>query len=236
LTTTGKFAGYKKKRIRGFGMPEQSKTFDDFSSSRNRQQRITRVAIGAGVILALFLAVKFINVERKDDLPPGTLARIDEMQGQLMIKRGANTVNYAPGFMVLAGDKVRTIGDSAAVISYMDDGTRITLGPDSSIMFNGSTGGKRTNLNGGSVTLDIREQPEDQPMVLVSNNAEAIVRAPGTVVQTSIGLATRFDVKSGQLEVRRYSDGHITDVRAGQSHTCRPDDAGVISFNPNGLE
>jgi hypothetical protein len=38
------------------------------------------------------------------------------------------------------------------------------------------------------------------------------------------------------LQIRRYSDSHITDVHAGESHTCRPDDKGVIAFKPDGLE
>jgi len=73
-------------------------------------------------------------------------------------------------------------------------------------------------------------------MVLASYNAEAIVHLAGTIEQKYSGLATYFTVKSGQLEVRRYSDGRITRVDAGQSHTCWPEDMGVIKFNPDGLE
>jgi ferric-dicitrate binding protein FerR (iron transport regulator) len=145
-------------------------------------------------------------------------------------------VEYEPGFIVLAGDTFQTIGESRAVISYLEDGTSASLEPYTTILFNGSVGGKRTNLSSGTVLFDIPKQPEDRPMVLASYNADATVLETGVMIQTYSGLATHFEVKSGALQVRRYSDGRISNVSAGQTHTCKPEDGGVIKFDPDGLE
>jgi ferric-dicitrate binding protein FerR (iron transport regulator) len=211
-------------------------TFDDFSSSKKRQQRITQIAVCIGIALAVVIAIKLITAEKQDQILPGTLAKVESVTGKLMIKRGADTAAYEPGFIVLAGDMIQTIGESSVMLSYLDDGTRVSIGPDVTIVFNGSKGGKKTNLSAGTVVFEIPEQPQDRPMVLASYNADAIVRKQGTYVQTYSGLETHFEVKSGQLQVRRYSDGQITDVSTGQTHTCKPDDMSVIKFEPEGLK
>jgi ferric-dicitrate binding protein FerR (iron transport regulator) len=211
-------------------------TFDDFSSSKKRQKRITQIAVALGCVFAIVMVIKFLSLEKMTDVLPGTLAKIQTMSGTMLIKRGADTVEYEPGFIVLAGDTFQTIGDSTATIIYLDDNTKITIGPDTTILFNGNIGGKRTNLSAGTVTFVIPEQPKDKPMVLASYNADATVVRSGTFIQQYNGLATHLDVQSGELEVRRYSDGRVTRLTAGQTHTCRPDDMGVIQFNPDGLE
>lgn len=211
-------------------------TFNDFSSSKTRQKRITQIAICIGIVLAALVVNKFFSLEKTTAVPSGALAKIDTMTGTLLIKRGADMVDYEPGFIVLAGDTLQTIGDSRAVISYTDDGTKVSMGPDTTILFNGSVGGKRTNLSSGTVVFEIPEQPEDRPMVLASYNADATVRKHGAFVQTYTGMATLFEVNSGALQVRRYSDGRISEVSAGQKHVCQPEDGGVIKFDPDGLE
>ncbi len=211
-------------------------TFDDFSSSKKRQKRITQIAICIGIVFTVVMVAKFFSLEKKNPVPAGALAKVDSMSGTLLIKRGADTVEYEPGFVVLAGDTIQTIGGSQAVISYTDDGTKVSMGPDATILFNGSAGGKRTNLSSGTVVFEVPEQPEDRPMVLASYNADATVRKDGVFVQTYTGLATHFKVQSGALQVRRYSDGRISEVSAGQTHVCQPEDGGVIKFNPDGME
>lgn len=217
-------------------MSDSTITFDDFRSSKKRQQGITRAAVGVGVVLAAFLFFKFVSLEKQGDILPGTVAKVDEAHGTLLIKRGADTVEYEPGFIVLAGDNFQTIGDATVKISYVDDGTRITMGPDTTLLFNGNEGGKRTNLSSGTVIFEIPAQPEGRPMVLASYNADATVVVPGSITQSYSGLATHFSVESGHIKVRRYSDGRVTEVRAGESHECKPDDMGVIKFDPSGLE
>jgi hypothetical protein len=217
-------------------MSTETIVFEDFRSSKKRQQRITQIAVCVGSLFAFFLLLKFFSLEKQVELLPGTVAKINEVEGKLLIKRGADTVAYQPGFIVLAGDMFQTIGDSTVSISYVDDGTKVTLGPDTTLLFNGNAGGKRTNLSAGTARFVIPKQPNDLPMVLASYNADAAVLASGTITQSYSGLATHFTVDSGHIRIRRYSDGRVTDVRAGESHECKPDNMGVIKFDPSGLE
>ena len=217
-------------------MTQEAVTFNDFYSSKKRQQRITMIATVIGLVICLLIVIKFFTMEKMQEVLPGTVAKVQHLSGILMIKRGASTVDYEPGFIVMAGDMFQTIGDASVTVTYLDDGTKVTLGPDTTLLFNGSIGGKSTNLSGGQVTFTVPEQPDDKPMVLASYNADATVLRAGTFIQKYNGLATHFEVQSGQLEVRRYSDGLLAQVGAGQTHTCRPADVGVIKFNPNGLE
>lgn len=211
-------------------------TFDDFSSSKMRQKRVTQLAVSMGLLCAVIIIFKFFSIEKQSAVPAGALATVDSMDGTVFIKRGAETVEYEPGFIVLAGDTFQTIGESQAVISYLGDGTKASLGPYTTLLFNGNVGGKRTNLSSGTVVFDIPPQPDDRPMVLASYNADATVREAGVIIQTYSGLSTHFEVKSGALQVRRYSDGRISDLSAGQAHTCQPDDGGIIKFNPDGID
>lgn len=217
-------------------MTQEAVTFDDFCSTRKRQQRITMAAAVLGLVICLLIAYKFFSMEKIQAVVPGTLAKVQQLSGTLLIKRGADTVAYTPGFIVLAGDMFQTLGDASVTMTYLDDGTKVTLGPDTTFLFNGSIGGKSTNLSAGEATFVIPDQPEDMPMVLASYNADATVLRSGTFIQKYNGLATHYAVQSGQIEVRRYSDGHLKRVGPGQTYTCRPADVGVIKFNPDGLE
>lgn len=211
-------------------------TFDDFTSSKRRQQRLTYVAISIGVIFALYLSITFFVFSEKSEFLPGTIAKIVKLEGNVMIKRGADTLEYEPGFLVLGGDNFQSIGESEVEIEYLDDGTKIYLGNDTTLLMNASDGGKKTNLAGGTARFIVGRQSTGQPMTLTSYNSDAVVVENGTFIQKYNGLETFFEVQSGQLQVRRFSDGRITDVFAGQTHTCKPDDGGIIQFNPDGLE
>jgi ferric-dicitrate binding protein FerR (iron transport regulator) len=158
------------------------------------------------------------------------------MEGNIMIKRGAESVEYEPGLMVLAGDTFQTIGESRLVIEYLDDGTLVELEPHTTLLFNDNAGGKKTNIASGTAIITVPRQQTDQPMTLTSYNSDALVLEEGKFIQKYTGLETSFEVISGQLQVRRFSDGKVTDVRAGESHSCRPDGSGIIQFEMDGLE
>ena len=210
--------------------------FEDFVSSKKRQQRIARIATSILVLVMITMGYRFWAFEKPTTDATGALARVLQMQGTAMIKRGSETVPYVPGFIVEAGDTIQTLAQSEMVVVYLDDDTRVTLSPHTTLLFNDSQGGKRTNLSGGQVELQVPQQPPDTPMVLASYNSEAIILAPGSYTQHYTGLATRFDVNQGKLRIRRFSDGRITEVIDGQSHECHPEDGGVIRFELEGLE
>lgn len=217
-------------------MSESPIKFDDFSSSKMRQRRLT---IGAGImgfIFAVWIAMNVITLETTEAVSRHNLAKVTRMQGKVMIKRGAETVEFEPDMDVFAGDAFITIGDAEVEVTYLDDGTTALLGSDTSLLFNGNVGGKRTNLSSGTVRFEISRQPEGSPMVLASYNAEATLLEAGIYFQTYTNAGTTFDVQEGSLVARRYSDGKTDTVAAGETHTCSTDETATIQFRPEGLE
>ena len=217
-------------------MSKTTIAFDDFSSSKKRQQRITTAAICIGLVCVALFIVNFIDFKSPDAAQSGALAEIVKLEGRVMIKRGAETVAFQPGIFVLAGDSLNTLGPALLEVHYLDDGTTLIMGDDTSLLFNGNSGGKKTNLSAGTVRFEVTRQPQDRPMVLASYNAEATILEPGIYIQSYSNSGTRFDVQEGSLVTRRFSDGSTHTVAAGQSHTCSADQTGIIQFNPNGLQ
>lgn len=217
-------------------MTDTSFTFDDFSSSKARQRRITTTAVGIGVIFVILLGARFFSIETTGALQAGALAKVTKLEGKVMIKRGSETVEFQPDMFAMAGDAFNTIGPAALEITYLDDGTKLILGDDTSLLLNASAGGKRTNLSGGTVRIEIGRQPEERPMILASYNAEATILEPGIYIQSYTNEGTRFDVQEGSLMTRRFSDGRTDTVTAGETHTCRADETAVIKFDPDGLK
>jgi ferric-dicitrate binding protein FerR (iron transport regulator) len=217
-------------------MSETSITFDDFSSSKRRQRRLTIGAGLMGLIFAVWIAVNVITIEATEAVSPNNLAKVTRKEGKVMIKRGAETVEFEPDMYVLAGDAFITMGTAELEVAYLDDGTKALLGSDTSLLFNGNAGGKKTNLSSGTVRFEIQRQPDGSPMVLASYNAEAVVLEPGIYFQTYTNAGTRFDVEEGSLVARRYSDGQTDTVAAGETHTCSTDETETIQFRPDGLK
>jgi ferric-dicitrate binding protein FerR (iron transport regulator) len=211
-------------------------TFDDFSSSKRRQRKLTLGAVFIGLVLAVWLVANFISLEPTAAVSPDILAKVTRLEGKVMIKRGAETVEFEPDMSVLAGDAFITIGRAELEVTYLDDGTKALLGSDTSLLFNGSVGGKRTNLSAGTVRFEVDRQPKGFPMVLASYNAEATLLEPGIYFQSYTNSGTRFDVEEGSLVARRYSDGQTDTVTAGDTHTCRTDETEIIQFRPDGLD
>ena len=217
-------------------MSETTIIFEDFSSSKKRQQKLTMGAVCIGVFIAAALIVNFVRIDVKEAVNTGVLGKVINMQGNVLIKRGAEAVVFESDMPVLAGDAFNTIGEAELEITYLDDSTKVVLYNDTSLLFNGNEGGKRTNLSSGTARFEIGVQPDNLPMVLASYNAEATVLEPGIYVQTYTAGGTRFVVEEGSLIARRYSDGRTDTVTAGETHTCSANDTDVIKFNPDGLD
>jgi hypothetical protein len=217
-------------------MAESSITFDDFCSSKARQRRITTIAACVGLLFAGLLVARFFTIETNEGLQAGVLAKVTKLEGKVMIKRGSETVEFQPDMYAMAGDAFNTIGPAVLEITYLDDGTTLILGDDTSLLLNGSQGGKRTNLSGGTVRFEIGRQAEGHPMILASYNAEATLLEPGVYIQSYTNEGTRFEVREGSLVARRFSDGRTDTVTAGETHTCLADETAIIKFDPDGLK
>lgn len=139
------------------------------------------------------------------------VARIDLVQGKVL--RGGAPVSA--GETLFAGDELETDPTGRVVLRY-DDGTQVDLAPGSRARDFSAEGGKLIVLERGSLTGDVRRQPEDQPMIVRTPEGEA--RVLGTRFTLSVGAgSSRLDVEKGVVRLTRLSDGKAADVAAGQT-------------------
>jgi hypothetical protein len=199
---------------------------DDFRSSRKRNRNLV-AAVGIVAGLALIGVVLFFWIGAGGEgARPNAVAEIEQKRGKVWINRGAKTFEYEhePGYLVEAGDILRTHGDATLVIDYLDDTARIEFLPDSIGQIFSSEGGKRVQMSGGTARFTVEgEQPEGEPMELDSNNASATVLGPGTYTITILPLGTRFEAEGGRLRVRRLADARTHEVAPGESYVCKPE-------------
>lgn len=210
----------------------------EFKSSRVRQQRLGKVAVIIAVLVLAAFGIRFFLVDQGDDSTSGLIAKVEQAEGKLLIKRGPKTVEYQPELPVMAGDTYQTLGEARVMIRYLDDGTKVVLGKNTTLIFNANNGGKTTNLAGGIVEFEIPPQKPDEPMRLVSYNSEALVSASAKahLIQQYHGLTTHFKVIKGALSIRRFADGNVKKIASGETYSCQPADVGVIAFDPNRVE
>jgi ferric-dicitrate binding protein FerR (iron transport regulator) len=130
----------------------------------------------------------------------------------------------------MSGDFFRTKDDGHARIKYLDDGTEVTLGNNSNMVFNAVDNGKLMNLGKGFMTVAAPDQPDERPMIIITHSSEVTILKGGTFTFSFIGLDATIEVQTGKVRFRRFTDGRIVEVGAGQSHTFKPAGPEKIEF------
>lgn len=125
-----------------------------------------------------------------------------------------------PGQGVAPGQGVWT-GPAGRAVLLFEDGTRLSLAPETTLRRLEETRGKRVELEGGTLAADVTRQPAGSTFVVLTPHAEA------AVVGTRFTLvcrpdSTRLDVEEGQVRLRRLSDGASAAVSAGRYAVASP--------------
>ncbi len=117
----------------------------------------------------------------------------------------------APGAPIAAGQTLATDEERAELLC--PDGTRLYLGPATSLAFPGA--GKTLALARGEVAADVAPQAKENPLRFATPKAEVTVL--GTFLAVLAGPeSSRVEVERGRVEVRRRRDGWTVQVRGGQ--------------------
>src|SRR5262249_44218095 len=146
-----------------------------------RQQTALWVALPAAVVVLVTSAL-FLKRGSEEI----GLAHLEEFQGDVNVITSSGSILAAKaGQELFAGQGVRTEGEgSFAVVKYADK-TRLELSTDTLIdlLSDRSTGSKgkqigakKVFLREGVLRADVADQPEDQPLVLLTPHAEAKLR------------------------------------------------------------
>ncbi len=179
-----------------------------------------RIAIPAGLAAALVISLVLIRGN------PFDVAEVAGIEGTVKILRDGEAEWVSQGVKLRPNDRVVAPPDSTGALHYRDK-TRVELDRGTEVIFEpdfdfGKTSSKRLKLVAGRIEADVAKQPAEQPFVIGTPHAFAIVR--GTQFSLDAGEeGTRIVVREGQVDLRRATDGATVAVRGGMFATAGPD-------------
>jgi hypothetical protein len=152
-----------------------------------------------------------------------TVAQLQAVTGSVFKNSEEGRVQLNAGAAVQAGQNFETVGSKSTAQLAFKDGTELVLDADTQVsgLSDGASGahvsiqGKLIRLEHGVLRASVTKQPKDQPMVLLTNNAEIVVLGTKFTLTNSAGM-TRLDVTEGLVRLKRLSDGFSVQVKAGE--------------------
>ena len=160
------------------------------------------LAIAACLMLVLSLV---FMLSRNKDIKPSSTARLLSSEG-LVTSSSQETFS--------AGDSVVTKGPYSSASLRFDDGTILKLAGDTAVTLKGQFQ-KVIHVNHGSVSLDVTEQPDEYPLLVITPKAELVVKGTSFSVDTA-KIGTKLEVAEGAVKFRRISDSSQVLVDAGK--------------------
>jgi len=178
-----------------------------------RQRRWLLIGSAVAAAAAVVALATLFSGPTWDLTAPAALAVLEEIHGDVYVVGAAGRVPAQAGQDLFAGHELGTSGDeSSATIKYADN-TRLELGSDTRVSFEGKSG-QRVVLEEGVLTGD-RPGPVDRPpMVLATRHAEAEVSGTHFCLATAPD-STLVQMDDGRARLTRKSDGKKVDLPTG---------------------
>jgi len=168
----------------------------------------TLLAAAAGIIIALAagMYLQWRSVERP-------IARITGLSGSFQWTGDGGRVshNLNVGAELSAGTIEGMLPGSWFELAF-DDGSTVTVFGNSTLTLS-DHGQKELHLKEGSISSNVRPQPEGRPMLVRTRSA--LLEVLGTQFEVEVRRSsTMLNVNQGCVRVTRYSDGSTVDVPA----------------------
>jgi hypothetical protein len=141
------------------------------------------------------------------------------MAGRVIVTDATGSESPArPRQPLRSGQRIAVMGnDGTAEVRFRDD-TRLVLTGDTAVRIV-DDGQKKVRVDRGHLSADVRPQPLDQPMTLVTGDTE--VQVLGTRLSISeTQNRTEVAVVRGEVRVTRLSDNKSLALRSGQVATA----------------
>ena len=142
------------------------------------------------------------------------LAAASWLVWSLRPERSLLTVVQSTGAVTWNGSTLTVEGARSGAEVRLVDGSTLTLAGDSELSFLGKRG-TDISVRQGSITVEAAAQPKDQPMILRTPTAEAVVMGTCFTLSTQTGQ-TMVTVGTGRVRLRRLVDGASAEVLEGQ--------------------
>jgi hypothetical protein len=197
---------------------------EKFVSRRQRNRRNTLI-LGFIAIVALgFGALFYQQNKAAGDASPQALAKIVQQEGKIRIKRDHKQLSGDVGLRLQAGDRIQTMPNSEMKIVFQDPDMSLKLEDETILILGTLEKGKKVMLLSGNIVMDVQALPEQHQVIIESINAVATIRRPGYYLGRYQGLQTDFQVKKGELHIRRMRDGFETVLAPGETYCCQPEE------------
>ncbi len=178
-------------------------------SRRSSAQNAWLLPAGIAAMVALGLIIYFASNQQKPSAVPSAevIASIATASGKDVVAEGPTGKRaLQAGSSLTADDEIRTGSDGQLRLKY-PDGTWLDLNSSSTLALiqKNAKDAKQLRLDGGSLTADVKPQPDGEPMSVLTRQARATVR--GTVLtMKALASDTRLEVQHGKVELQRLAD------------------------------
>ena len=152
---------------------------------------------------------------------PPPVATLLEADAGVAVEREGKAVATARGMELRPGDTLRTRDAATATFRYAGEATTVDLRGETTVRLAPGGPGKRLEILGGTIGLDVAPQPPGHPMVLACPHAE--VKVVGTVLTVAAAPdQTRVDVEKGAVRVTDRKEKKAVDLPAGSFVVAAP--------------
>jgi ferric-dicitrate binding protein FerR (iron transport regulator) len=196
--------------------------------SQPDRRRPVRLWVAGPAAAAALIAIAFwtaFQISKVD--PPGSsevmfagAARLVELQGLAEVQtRPGEATEVQVGAELQPGQTMRTGSDDSFAVLELPDATRFELSADTQIRLaeDDPRQGRRLILSAGLLRADVRPQPPNRPLVVVTPQAEIVVLGTCFRVTAVPATATEVETEAGTVRLTRLADGASVDVPAGSS-------------------
>lgn len=156
-----------------------------------------RLMIPATLAAAVVLVFALIHNRERFDAPAFTA------NGEVAVVREGKPVSGFGKRSLQAGDRLVVSEEASTQLAY-DDSTKIDLSGGTELRLKpvterGGGGSKSLELIAGTLTAEVSAQPEDQPLVVKTPHAEAVVRGTRFALRSGSDR-TRLEVTEGRVD------------------------------------
>ncbi len=162
---------------------------------------------------------------REDPVPPrpepprrtvAIVGRLEKVAGEAFVATASGRTRAAERQEISAGDRLETPGPESLIWVRCADGTRLELGPQTSVREEHEETGRRIVLDRGLLVAEVARQPAASPLLIETPQAET--RTPGARLMLCVTPdRERVEVRDGRVRLSRKSEKGPVDV-AADSH------------------
>src|ERR1043166_5380836 len=170
--------------------------------------RRAALAYGCAFILAAGLALAFFASSKKMAVLEGNIAGVT-------VLRGNQAMPAKAGFVLQAGDRVKTSGDNNAFIRYAGEPTQIKLLAGTQLKLDQEGKSKHLEVLVGTISAKVAPQPPGHPMLVGTPHSDAKIIGTEFVL-TVDSASTHLEVIEGATQLCNREDGKA--VVGGRDH------------------